>query len=247
MKIQVLPQTLINQIAAGEVVVNLACAVKELVENSIDAGATHIEVELGNDMRNVVVVDDGCGMGREDAELCLQRHATSKIRTPDDLFRLTTRGFRGEALPSIASVSRMEIRTRPAEELAGTRIVVEGGTIEAIEPVGCPVGTRIAVRDLFHNTPARRKFLKSDTAEANALMHTLVRQALAVPRVGLRVVRDGQVRLDLPTGQSLAERFLGVIGSRADEGALLELVYEREGVRVTGLLVQPQTGRGDRR
>ncbi|MDK2972535.1 MAG: mismatch repair protein MutL [Candidatus Sumerlaeota bacterium] len=246
MKIQVLPQMLINQIAAGEVVVNMASVVKELVENSIDAGATRIEVELGNELRDVSIADDGVGMAREDAELCLQRHATSKIRTPEDLFRLATRGFRGEAVPSIASVSRVEIRTRPAEDLAGTRLVVEGGTIETIESVGCPAGTRISVRDLFFNTPARLKFLKSSTSEMNAILQTVVRQALAVPAIGFRIVRDGEVRLDLPSGQSLADRFLTLSGSRVS-GTLLELSFEREGAAVSGLLANPQSSRGDRR
>lgn len=244
MKIQVLPQTLINQIAAGEVVVNMASVVKELVENSIDAGARSIDVELSEDLRDLVVADDGGGMGRDDAELALQRHATSKIRTSDDLFNLSTRGFRGEAIPSIASVSRMEIATRTPESLAGTRVAVEGGRIERIESVGCPPGTRIAVRDLFFNTPARRKFLKSDVAEMNDIVRTLVRQALAAHAVGFRVVRGGETRLSLKAGDTLAERFLALAGNveRAD---LLEL-HGEGAVGVRGYLVQPQHARGNR-
>lgn len=246
MPIRVLPQHLINQIAAGEVVVNMAATVKELVENAIDAGATSIRVEIANDVRDVTVIDDGCGMDADDAEMCLQRHATSKIRTHDDLFELTTRGFRGEAVPSIASVSRMELRTRPHEALAGTRIVVEGGGIERIEEVGCPAGTRFDIRDLFFNTPARRKFVKSPTSEMNAVVRTVVRQALAAHATGFQLVRDGETRLDLPVGQSLADRFRSILGTRGD-GGLLELDALRDSVRVRGFMVHPNDSHGDRR
>ncbi len=249
MKIQVLPQTLINQIAAGEVVVNMASVVKELVENSIDAGATRIEIELANELRDLVIADDGGGMTRDDAELALQRHATSKIREPEDLFNLHTRGFRGEALPSIASVSRMEIQTRPPSELSGTRIVVEGGRIEKIEAAGCPPGTRISVRDLFYNTPARRKFLKTPVSEMNDIMRTLTRQALAAHQVGFRVARDGEGKLTLKTGEPRAERFLAFAGN-VQRKDLLDLHFEREtpggNIVVTGFLVHPQHNRGNR-
>ncbi len=250
MKIQVLPQNLINQIAAGEVVVNMASVVKELVENAIDAGASRIEIELANDMRDVTIADDGCGMDRDDAELALQRHATSKIRTTEDLFHIATRGFRGEAIPSIASVSRLEIQTRPHDQVAGTRVVVEGGAIERIEGAGCPAGTRILIRDLFYNTPARLKFLKGKVAEMNAVMRTVVRQALAAYEIGFRVMRDGEPHLELAAGQSLAERFLAIAGAKIDSG-LLELEFLRTSsddppIRVYGYLAQPQSSRGDR-
>jgi len=244
--IKVLPQTLINQIAAGEVIVRMASVVKETVENAIDAGASRIEVALRNDMRDVEIRDDGQGMSREDAELSLQRHATSKIQTVEDLFHLQTRGFRGEALPSIASVSRMEIQTRADGALSGTRVVVEGGRIERIEPVGCPVGTRIMVRDLFYNTPARRKFLKSTTSEMNAVMSTITRQAIAQPHIGFRVERDGRGILDVPPKQNLSERFASILGSQI-KGELLALDFGRENVHVTGLLAHPHDARGDRR
>jgi len=245
MKVQVLPQTLINQIAAGEVVVNMASVAKELVENAIDAGARNIDIELSDDLRDLVVADDGHGMDRDDAELALQRHATSKIRTSDDLFNLATRGFRGEALPSIASVSRVEIATRPHASLAGTRFVVDGGRIERIESAGCLPGTRIAVRDLFFNTPARRKFLKSDVAEMNDIVRTLTRQALAAHATGFRVVRGGETRLSLKSGDSRADRFLALAGNvaRAD---LLELHGDGGAIGVSGFLVQPQHARGNR-
>lgn len=244
--IRVLPQTLINQIAAGEVIVRMASVVKELVENAIDAGASRIEVILGNELRDVEVRDNGCGMNREDAELCLQRHATSKISNVDDLFALRTRGFRGEAMPSIASVSRMEIQTRPAEENSGTRVQVEGGRIQRIEAFGCPVGTRMIVRDLFYNTPARRKFLKSTISENNSLMSIITRQAIAQPHIGFRVEREGREVMDLPDGQTLAERFASILGSHIKR-PLLKLDYEEQDIRVTGLLAHPNDARGDRR
>lgn len=247
MRIKVLPQTLINQIAAGEVVVRMASAVKELVENSIDAGATRIEVSLSNEGRDVTVRDDGSGMGREDAELALQRHATSKIRTIEDLAALRTRGFRGEAVPSIASVSRLEIQTRETDALSGTRIVVEGGRILRIESVGCPPGTRIIVRDLFYNTPARLKFLKSVTSEMNAVLSLVTRQALAVPQIGFVVDRDGRELLNLPAAQSLSDRFVSVLGAQVMH-APLPVDHLREGaIRVQGLLAHPQDARSDRR
>ncbi|MDX1971048.1 MAG: DNA mismatch repair endonuclease MutL [Candidatus Sumerlaeia bacterium] len=264
--IRVLPQQLINQIAAGEVVVNMASVVKELVENSIDAGATLIRLSLSQNLQDLTIEDDGCGMNEDDAELCLQRHATSKIRSTEDLFHLRTRGFRGEAIPSIASVSRMEIQTRPRSQSAGTRIVVEGGAIHKIEPIGCPVGTRFIIRDLFYNTPARRKFLKSTVAELNTIMKTVVRQALASPEVGLRVERERELILELPSGQSLADRFQSLQGSRVEHG-LIPLDFARlsrameepdqqtppspkehpdQLIRITGYIAHPQSTRGDR-
>lgn len=246
MAIQVLPQRLINQIAAGEVVVNMASVVKELVENALDAGAVNVSVDLSGDLRDAVITDDGCGMDRDDAELSLQRHATSKIRTTEDLFNISTRGFRGEAVPSIASVSRMEIITRPHDEMSGTRIVVEGGAIETVEPAGCAPGTRFAVRDLFYNTPARRKFLKSPLSEMNTIMRTVVRQALAAPRVGFRITREGDVRLELPPGQSLEDRFHSLMGSRVEHG-LLAVDGARDEMTVYGYVAAPQSTQGDRR
>ncbi|MGF1572638.1 MAG: DNA mismatch repair endonuclease MutL [Sumerlaeia bacterium] len=261
--IRVLPQQLINQIAAGEVVVNMASVVKELVENSIDAGATSIRLSLSQSLQDLTIEDDGCGMTEEDAELCLQRHATSKIQSTQDLFALQTRGFRGEAIPSIASVSKMEILTRPKANPAGTRVVVAGGEISLIKPKGCPAGTRISIQDLFFNTPARRKFLKSGVSEMNLIMKTVVRQALASPDVGIRVERGDKLMLELPARQTLADRFLSLQGSRIEHGLLpldfcrisvpkAEGDVEHRGpeanhtVRVTGYLAHPHSSRGDR-
>ncbi|MCC6547465.1 DNA mismatch repair endonuclease MutL [Candidatus Sumerlaeota bacterium] len=246
MPVRILPQTLINQIAAGEVVVRMASVVKELVENSIDAGATRIEIKVGNEARDLDVRDDGCGMSRDDAELSLQRHATSKIQTVEDLFSLATRGFRGEALPSIASVSRMEMHTRQKDSLSGTRIIIEGGRIQRIESFGCPTGTRIIIRDLFFNTPARHKFLKSTISEVNALLATVTRQAIAQPLIGFRVERDDREVFELPPGQNLVDRFASILGSHL-KGKLLPVDFERDGTRVQGVLAHPHDARNDRR
>ncbi len=246
MPIEILPQTLINQIAAGEVVVRMASVAKELVENSIDADSSRIEVSVTNEARNLEIRDNGIGMDREDAELCLQRHATSKIRTQQDLVSLATRGFRGEALPSIASVSRLEIQTRPRDHLSGSRILVEGGHIEKIEKFGCPPGTRIQVRDLFYNTPARLKFLKSKVSEMNAIMSTITRQALAQPDIAFSVRRDTKELLDLPEGQDLTARFRSLLGAQIKRETIL-VDFARDDIHVTGIMAHPLDARGDRR
>lgn len=246
MRIKVLPQTLINQIAAGEVIVRMASVVKELVENSIDAGASRIEVSVSNEARDLEIRDDGCGMERDDAELSLQRHATSKIRTLDDLTHLVTRGFRGEALASIAAVSRMELHTRREGDLEGTRIEIEGGVIHRIESEGCPSGTRTVVRDLFYNTPARLKFLKSPVAELNAIAQVLTRQALAASTVGVRYLREGVEQFSFPPDQDAMERFASMLGS-ALTAPLVPIAHEREGVMVGGCIAPPACTRADRR
>jgi len=245
-RIAVLSQTLINQIAAGEVIVRPASVGKELVENSLDAGSTRITILVRDEGRSITVIDDGCGMDREDAELALQRHATSKIRSTEDLSRILTRGFRGEAVPSIASVARVEILTRPASALAGTRLVVEGGRIEEIQSAGCPPGTRFEVRDLFFNTPARLKFLKSPRAEINALLQIVTQQALSQPEVGWLVEVDGRKVLDVPPGQTIRERAALLWGSAIGDG-LFEIAGQRHDIGVEGVLGLPRVARRDRR
>ncbi len=246
MAIRVLPQTLINQIAAGEVIARMASVAKELVDNSIDAGASRVEVDLSADARSIEVRDDGAGMDRDDAEMSLQRHATSKIATLADLVELATRGFRGEALASIAAVARMEVQTRRREDLDGTRIVVEGGVIHRIEPVGCPPGTRIVARDLFFNTPARLKFLKSASSEAQAVAAILTRLALAASDVGMAFRRDGEEQFSHPPGQILEERFASILGS-ALTAPLVPIRHERGEMVVSGAIAPPSCTRGDRR
>lgn len=211
--VAVLPPELANQIAAGEVVERPSSVVKELVENSLDAGARRIEVTIEEGGRNVIrIEDDGFGMTRENALRALERHATSKISSVDDLFSIATLGFRGEALPSIGSVSRMEIRTKPHGELSGTRLYIEGGVLQEVEDVGMAAGTTITIEELFFNTPARLKFMKAPGTEARHITEMLMRMALARPDVRFVLRRDGKVRLDLPNVESLKDRILELLG-----------------------------------
>ncbi len=245
-KIEVLPQTLINQIAAGEVIVRPASVVKELVENAFDAEARHVRVEVSDDSRSITVTDDGVGMDEANARRAILRNATSKIRTLDDLENLFTRGFRGEALASIVAVSRFEMLTRQKDDKAGTRLTAEGGKIMKVEPVGTAAGTTFHVRDIFYNTPARRKFLKSPGAEFNALQQILTQQALSHPEVGVTCVREGKVRFDLPAEQSLHDRIVDLLGSTVRD-RLVEVDYERDGFGVKGFVAKPEASRRDRR
>ncbi len=225
---------LANQIAAGEVVERPASVVKELVENAIDAAATRVVItcELGG-KKLVRVEDDGVGMETEDAQLALDRHATSKISTADDLAAITTHGFRGEALPSIASVSRLVLRTRPEAASSGTEIRVNGGTVSSVREVGAPIGTSIEVWDLFYNLPARRKFLKSDAAESAQISRMATQLALAYPEVGFTLTSAGRRVLECPPVRTLPERFYQLYGNRED---LVEVGKESSGVRVFGLV-----------
>ncbi len=192
-----LPEAVANQIAAGEVVERPASVVKELAENALDAEATKIEVEIeGGGLTLIRVTDDGHGMSREDAVLALERHATSKIREASDLHSIGTLGFRGEALPSIASVSRFTLVTRVREEAEATRIVVEGGILKEVSAAGAAPGTSIEVRDLFYNVPARRKFLKTEQTEVSHVSEAISRLALARPHAGFKLTNNGRVVLD---------------------------------------------------
>ncbi|MBA2663975.1 MAG: DNA mismatch repair endonuclease MutL [Bradymonadaceae bacterium] len=212
-RVAVLSPELANQIAAGEVVERPSSVVKELVENSLDAGARRVEITIEHGGRNVIrVEDDGCGMEREDALRALERHATSKITCVDDLFSIGTLGFRGEALPSIGSVSRMEIRTKPHGELSGTRLYIEGGLLHEVEDVGMAPGTAITIEELFFNTPARLKFMKAPATESRHITEMLMRMALSRPDVGFVLRRDGKVRLNLPPVERLKDRILELLG-----------------------------------
>ena len=231
-QIKRLPTELANQIAAGEVVERPASAVKELVENALDAGARRIAVaiEFGG-KRLIRVQDDGAGMSADDAALALERHATSKLATLEDLSAIATLGFRGEALPSIASVSRLTIRTRPHGVSHGTEIAVDSGVTQSTRQVGMPNGTVIEVVDLFHNVPARRKFLKSDAAEAAQVSRVVTQLALGYPKVGFRLTSRGRQVLECPPVGTLRERFFQLYGERPD---LVEVRKEAAGVRVSG-------------
>src|SRR6266511_3215057 len=192
-RIRLLPEQVANQIAAGEVVERPASVVKELVENALDAQASHLTVETQAGGRSLIrVTDDGFGMSRDDALLCLERHATSKIQRAEDLSAIATMGFRGEALPSIASVSRLSITTRErdSELPAATQIIIHGGRILEVKEAGAPHGTCLEVRQLFFNLPARRKFLRSEETEYAHIHHYLTLAALAFPEVGLGFVQD---------------------------------------------------------
>ena len=205
--IRVMPEALANKIAAGEVVERPASVVKELVENAIDAGATQISVEAGSPAyRSIRVVDNGGGMSDDDALLCLERHATSKIFAEGDLGAIRTLGFRGEALPSIAAVSRLELRTRTREATAGFRVVVGGGVVREVCECGCSPGTQVWVRDLFYNQPARRKFLKGERTESGHLADTLLRYALARPEIHFSLHLGSQQAQEWPAAASLEDR-----------------------------------------
>ncbi len=214
-RIRVLDDVLANQIAAGEVVERPASVIKELLENSVDAGATAITVELaGGGVELLRVVDDGCGMDRDDAVLALQRHATSKLKTASDLHHIRTLGFRGEAIPSIASVSRFAMRTRQPETLGALRVTVEGGKDLEVREAPGPVGTEIRVEDLFFNVPARRKFLKKPATESSHVQEAVQRVALCYPEIAFRLIKDGRTAFDLPRHGTLADRVRAVFGKR---------------------------------
>ncbi|HTH00518.1 MAG TPA: DNA mismatch repair endonuclease MutL [Vicinamibacterales bacterium] len=231
-RIHRLPLHLANQIAAGEVVERPASVVKELIENSLDAHATRITIaiELGG-KKLLRVEDDGEGMDPEDARLAIERHATSKIATPEDLGAIHTLGFRGEALPSIASVSHFLLRTRARGSTSGTEIRVNGGTVASQREVGAPEGTSIEVADLFYNLPARRKFLKSDSAESAQISRLVTQMALGYPEVGFSLTSGGRKLLECPPANGLGDRFYQLFGERLD---LIEVRKEAGGLQIHG-------------
>ena len=199
--IQLLPDSIANQIAAGEVVQRPASVVKELLENSVDAKAKSVQVIIREAGRNLIqIVDDGLGMTETDARMSFERHATSKIRTSDDLFRIRTMGFRGEALASIAAVAQIEMRTRRAEEELGTLIRIEGSDIKAQESISCLPGTNLLIKNLFFNVPARRNFLKSNSVEMRHIIDEFQRVALANPEVAFSLFHNDQEIYNLPVG-----------------------------------------------
>jgi DNA mismatch repair protein MutL len=244
--VRILPERVANQIAAGEVIERPAAAVKELVENALDAGATRITVEFAHAGRSLIRVDDnGSGMAPQDARLALERHATSKISDTADLDRLSSFGFRGEALPSIASVSRFTLQTREAGRDSGTEIVVHAGRVIHEKACGRPVGTRIEVEHLFEPVPARRKFMKSDRTEAGHIVNCVRLYALACPRTAFALYEDGREIFRSPECPGLADRVAEIFGAQAAEG-LLALDYAESGLRLTGLVGRPGTGRATR-
>ncbi len=242
--VRLLDDTLVDQIAAGEVIERPANLVKELLENAIDAGATAITVSVEDGGRGQVrVIDDGAGMSADDAALCVERHATSKIRSFEDLVHVETLGFRGEALPSIGSVSKMTITTRPRREIEGTRVVVEGGVLRSIEPAGCPPGTSVEVANLFYNVPARKKFLRARQTETSRIFEVCQRAALSHPELRLQVTSDGRTARQYLPAESLAERAYQVFG----EIPLHEIHAERGGMTLDGVLAPPDLARAGAR
>jgi DNA mismatch repair protein MutL len=242
-RIRVLPDALIDQIAAGEVVERPASVVKELVENAIDAGASRIRVEVRDGGRDfIAVADDGCGMSPEDARLALQRHATSKIAGLEDLQRIRSYGFRGEALPAIASVCQLRLRTRARGAAEGFELRVEAGEIRHAGAAGAPEGTRVEVADLFAAVPARRKFLKTATTEWGHIADGLVRCALALPGLHFDVQREGRPALAWPAVERPLDRVAAVLGE--EDAAAFVPVEHREGpARISGFVARPDRHR----
>ena len=244
--IRILSDRVANQIAAGEVIERPAAVVKELVENSLDAGATRIEVEFSHGGRSLIRVEDnGCGMTKDDALMSLERHATSKLVETADLDRLGTFGFRGEAVPSIASVSRFELRTRPPEAAAGTEVLINGGKLVHVRECGLAPGTRVTVSHLFNSVPARRKFLKSDATESAHIIQTVRLYALACPQTGFTLIEDGRVLFQSPICATLGERVAEIFG-RQLAADLLPLEGADGGLRLSGLIAKPGVNRATR-
>lgn len=243
--IRLLPDHIANQIAAGEVVQRPASVIKELIENSIDAGATKIEVYVKDAGRTLIhIVDNGRGMSLLDARMCFERHATSKIRHADDLFALTTKGFRGEALASIAAIAHVSLKTRRAEDELGTEICIEGSFISKQEPVQCAVGASFEVRNLFFNVPARRNFLKSDNVEFKHVLDEFERVALAHPDITFRLVNNDQEVYHLLPGP-LRKRIVDVFGKNYND-KLVPVNESTDIVRVEGFVVKPEAARKSR-
>ena len=245
--IRILSEKVASQIAAGEVVERPASVARELIDNSIDAGATRILLKIENGGRNLIrVADNGVGMDRDDLLLCAERHATSKISDLSDLFSVRTLGFRGEAVPSIAAVSRMMITSRTTDQMVGFRLRIEGGKIKEIEETGAPVGTTVEVKDLFFNTPARKKFLRSATTETDHIVDTLSRIALPFTKLSFRLDDRDKTLLSLPSVDSDVSRLSALFGHEV-AGSMIPMEREVEGLRLSGYLSPPEwdRARGD--
>ncbi len=244
--VRILPESLINKIAAGEVVERPASVVKELVENAIDAGANQILVTVKNGGKDLIsVVDNGCGMTEENARLAVERHATSKIQDEDDLFRIRTLGFRGEALASIAAVSQFELLTCADEAEGGIRLAIQGGFLDHLGRTGFPQGTKITIERLFYNTPARLKFLKTTATELHHIQSWITQQALSHPEIQFRLTHNQQLLLHLPGSQSLEARVQQLFGEEFRD-TLLEVAHKEAYLRYDGLVSltsKPRTSR----
>lgn len=245
-KINVLEKHVAELIAAGEVVERPASIVKELVENAIDAGAASVTVEIkGGGIQYIRITDNGCGIERDDIRNAFVRHATSKVRISEDLSNITTMGFRGEALASVAAMSRVEVLTRTADEVAGTHYCIAGGEEQSLEDAGCPVGTTLTIRDVFYNTPARMKFLKKDVTEGNSVAAAVEKAALSEPGVSFRFIRDGITKFQTPGDGQLLSAVRCVLGSAFAQNAL-QVSYAYQGLAVDGLVCRPEGARASR-
>ena len=237
-KIRILPDDISNRIAAGEVIERPASVVKELVENSIDAQATSITIHIEKAGRKLIsITDNGCGMDEDDTLLCFEPHATSKIVSIEDIDNIATMGFRGEAIPSIASISRFRLRTRQADKLEGYEVIVEGGRFIASSPVGCAPGTEMSIRDLFFNTPARRKFLRTDNTEEKHITDTVCQLALANSNISFELVIDGAKSIETPADSSLLPRIQTFFG-KTMTNSLLPINFEKAGISISGYIAR---------
>ncbi len=246
-RIRLLSETVASQVAAGEVVERPASVVKELIENSIDAGARKIDILIRRGGISLVrIVDDGCGMDRDDALLSLERHATSKIRSAADLQAVATLGFRGEALPSIASVSRFRLTTREAGAVAGTEIVVNGGKIDIVRDGGEAPGTQVEVRSIFYNLPARRKFLRSENTESRNIEHQIHLQAIGHPQIGFSLLRDDRMLFQLPAAATLGDRIRDLYGIELPERLVEVNDAPSRNIRIAGFIGQAGLSRQTR-
>ena len=245
-RINVLPKNIADLIAAGEVVERPSSVIKEFVENSIDAGAKKITVEIQNGGKTYMrVTDDGCGIDREDVRKAFISHATSKISSVSDLDSISTLGFRGEALASVCAVSKVDLMTATADSDTGTRYIIEGGEEKYIDDVGSPVGTTLVVKDLFYNIPARLKFLKKDVQEGNYVATILERIALSNPGIAFKFIRDGKIAFQTPGDGNLKSAIYAVFGKEFTS-QLLPVESEMNGIKVHGFITKPTAGRGSR-
>ena len=243
--IKLLPDTIANQIAAGEVIQRPASVIKELVENAVDAGASEISVVIKDSGKTLIMVtDDGDGMNETDARMSLERHATSKIASADDLFALQTKGFRGEALASISAISHMELKTKPEGAVLGTILQINGGEIELQEPHACNKGTQLSVKNLFYNVPARRKFLKSDNVEMRHIIDQFERVAIAHPNIKFTLSHNNSNVFLLPPG-NMRQRLVGVFGRKYNE-KLVPVEQETPLVDISGFVLKPEAAKKTR-
>ncbi|MBP1695317.1 MAG: mutL [Deltaproteobacteria bacterium] len=238
-KIQVLPQSISQAIAAGEVVERPASVVKELMENAVDAGSSEITVELGaGGLQLIRVVDSGEGMDQGDVPLAFQRYATSKIRNAEDLYDIHTLGFRGEALPSICQVSKMTLQTRTRHSISGTKVICEGGEIKSISETGCPIGTEVEVKQLFYNIPVKRKFLKSIRSELRSALNHFLRLSLSYPKISFKFIHDGRTLHEYLKTESPLVRIEAIFGKEI-HSHLEPIEFEGEGIRISGYASLP--------